>query len=60
MSGRGVEGAFTFLDQITGLWRRSTNRPLRHTFRTLERNRERWATSPTWEAAQQASFRDAP
>jgi hypothetical protein len=52
----GVEEAYAFLDQISGLWAYSTKQWLRHTVPTTDRNKARWPTSPLWQAVQQATL----
>jgi hypothetical protein len=51
-----VEEAYTFLDQIPGLWAYSTKEWLRHTIPNGDLNRARWPVSSLWQLVQQASF----
>jgi hypothetical protein len=51
-----VEEAYTFLDQIPGLWAYSTKQWLRHTIPNGDPNRARWPISQLWQLVQQASF----
>jgi hypothetical protein len=51
-----VEEAYTFLDQIPGLWAYSTKEWLRHTIPNGDHNRARWPVSSLWQLVQQASF----
>jgi hypothetical protein len=52
----GVENAYTFLDQLAGLWAYSSMQWLRHTVPTDDTNRGRWLVSPFWKTVQEAVF----
>jgi hypothetical protein len=49
-----VEDAYTALGQLPSLWAYSTQRWLRHTIPTTDRNRGRWPLSPQWAEVQRA------